>query len=76
MGATHKRITITLDDELENALFKYIRSMKKQYGATPSLAAIGRHALREFLAKRGFLRPERPRGPGSMEVRRDGDRAD
>ena len=55
-----KRATITLPDELEHALEEYLGSQ-----AVPlPLTAVAQAALREYLAKRGFLpsSPARPFG--------------
>lgn len=48
-----KRIPITLPDELEEVLETYQRSQD----APLPLAAVAQAALREYLARRGFLAP-------------------
>lgn len=48
-----RRATITLDDELEDAVEAYQRAQD----APPPLTAVTNAALREFLEERGFLTP-------------------
>ncbi len=50
-----RRATVTLTDEIENALEAYQQAQDVQ----PSLTAITQAALREYLAQRGFLRTRR-----------------
>lgn len=55
-----KRATITLPDELEEALEAYRRSQDVPL----ALTALAQAALREYLAKRGFLPPSSGRSFG------------
>ncbi|MDP9411330.1 MAG: hypothetical protein M3P70_12715 [Actinomycetota bacterium] len=55
-----KRATITLPDELEEALEAYRRSQDVPL----ALTALTQAALREYLAKRGFLPPPSGRSFG------------
>ena len=48
-----KRATITLPDELEQALNRYCQAQE----AAPSLTAVVQVALRQYLATRGYLPP-------------------
>jgi hypothetical protein len=52
-----KRISVTLDDDLEIALDAYISAQE----ARPSLTAVVQAAIREFLSGRGRLRTMRTR---------------
>ena len=52
-----KRVSVTLDDDLEVALEGYISSQE----AKPSLTAVVQAAIREFLVDRGCLRKRRSR---------------
>ena len=74
-----KRATITLPDELETALEAYRRSQEVPL----PLTALAQAALREFLARRGFLSPsaERPfkitparKGSGANDISSENDR--
>lgn len=74
-----KRATITLPDELEEALEAYRRSQ----GVALPLTALTQAALREYLGKRGFLPPSAGRsfkitpagkGSGAKDVSSDHDR--
>jgi hypothetical protein len=51
-----KRATMTLPDDLAEAVDDYVRTQE----APPALTAVMQAALREFLRKRGFLRTYRP----------------
>jgi Arc/MetJ-type ribon-helix-helix transcriptional regulator len=51
-----KRATVTLPDDLADAMDDYVRSQE----APPALTAVVQAALREYLRERGFLRPYRP----------------
>lgn len=58
-----KRVTITLDDDIEVALESYISSQE----AKPSLTAVIQAATREFLIGRNYLRRtplRQPKGRG------------
>jgi len=74
-----KRATITLPDELEEALAAYRRSQDVRI----PLTALTQAALREYLEKRGFLPPTTGRsfgitpsgrGSGSKDVSSEHDR--
>jgi hypothetical protein len=74
-----KRATITLPDELEEALEAYRRSQDLPI----PLTALAQAALREYLEKRGFLPPSsgrsfgitpNRRGSGSKDVSSEHDR--
>jgi hypothetical protein len=51
-----KRATVTLPDDLAEAVDNYTRSQS----ARPALTAIVQAALREYLSERGFLGTYRP----------------
>lgn len=51
-----KRATVTLPDDLAEAVDSY----RKAQEAPPTLTAIVQAALREYLRERGFLRSYRP----------------
>jgi hypothetical protein len=51
-----KRATITLTDELAAGVEEFVRAQD----APPAFTAIVQTALREYLRKRGFLRPYEP----------------
>ena len=51
-----KRATVTVSEGLEEALDLYIKDQE----ASPSLTAVMQAALRDFLANRGYLPPQRP----------------
>ncbi len=51
-----KRATVTISDDLESALDAYIKGQE----AAPALTAVVQAALREYLARRGFLRAPMP----------------
>jgi hypothetical protein len=74
-----KRATITLPDELEEALEAYRHSQEVPL----ALTALTQAALREYLAKRGFLPPSSERffgitstgrGSGTSDVSSEHDR--
>ncbi len=74
-----RRATITLPDDLEAALESYRRSQ----GVPLPLTALTQAALREYLAKRGFLPPSSERsfgitpsgrGSGASDVSSEHDR--
>ncbi len=50
-----KRATITLPNEIEEALEAY----RNDQEIPPALTAVAQAALREYLAERGYLRPAR-----------------
>jgi predicted transcriptional regulator len=73
-----KRTTITLTDEIEEALENY----QKAQDVNLSTTAITQAALREFLAQRGFLRTRRAfwltpaeHGSGDPHASRDHNRS-
>src|SRR5438105_4149200 len=51
-----KRATMTLPDDLAEAVERYVRAQE----APPALTTVVQAALREYLRNRGFLRPYRP----------------
>jgi hypothetical protein len=51
-----KRATMTLPDDLAEAVDTYLYAQD----ARPSLTALVQSALREYLHERGFLKPHRP----------------
>jgi hypothetical protein len=51
-----KRATMTIPDDLAEAVDEYVRSQE----APPALTTVMQTALREYLRERGFLRPYRP----------------
>jgi Arc/MetJ-type ribon-helix-helix transcriptional regulator len=51
-----KRATMTLPDDLAQAVDQYVKAQD----APPSLTAVVQAALREYLRERGYLRPYRP----------------
>jgi hypothetical protein len=72
-----KRATMTLPDDLAEAVEKYVQAQD----APPALTAVVQAALREYLRDRGFLRPYRPlkispasRGSGQRDVSENHDR--
>ena len=62
-----KRATITLPDELEDALEEYLRSQDVPL----ALTAVAQAALREYLVRRGFL-PASPARPFAITPAREG----
>lgn len=72
-----KRATMTLPDDLAEAVDNYLRAQE----APPALTTVVQAALREYLRERGFLRPYRPlkitpasRGSGRCDVSENHDR--
>ncbi|HEV3110396.1 MAG TPA: hypothetical protein VGY99_07865 [Candidatus Binataceae bacterium] len=72
-----KRATVTIPDDLEEAVERYAQSQD----ARPALTAIIQAALRQYLADRGYLRPSRPlritparKGSGRRDVSHAHDR--
>jgi len=51
-----KRATVTLPDDLTEAVENYVQAQE----APPALTAVLQAALREYLRERGFLRGRRP----------------
>ncbi len=60
-----KRATVTISDDLAQAVESYVRAQE----APPSLTAVVQAALRQYLADRGYLRA---RGPLRINVARHG----
>ncbi len=72
-----KRATVTIPDDLADALESYARDQE----ARPTLTVVVQAALRQFLAHRGYLRPRGPfhitpakRGSGLRDVSQEHDR--
>lgn len=72
-----KRATMTLPDDLAEAVNEYVRAQE----APPALTTVVQAALREYLRERGFLRQYRPlkitpapRGSGRSDVSINHDR--
>jgi Arc/MetJ-type ribon-helix-helix transcriptional regulator len=72
-----KRATVTIPDDLAQAVESYVRAQE----ARPPLTEVVQAALRQFLTERGYLRPSGPlritpakRGSGSRDVSRAHDR--
>jgi hypothetical protein len=72
-----KRATMTLPDDLAEAVQSYLRSQE----APPSLTTVVQVALRQYLRERGFLRGRRPleitpakKGSGRRDVSQEHDR--
>ena len=61
-----KRITITIDGDIESALNTYVSSLEIR----PSLTAVVQAALRQFLISKGQLRPSHGAGASRTESRR------
>jgi hypothetical protein len=66
-----KRATVTLPDDLAEAVDNYLRAQE----APPALTTVMQASLREYLGERGFLRKHRPlkirpakRGSGRSDV--------
>jgi len=51
-----KRATVTLPDDLAEAVDQYVRAQE----APPALTSVVQTALREYLQERGFLQTYRP----------------
>lgn len=73
-----KRATLTMTDELEQAVIAY----QQQQEVPPTLTAVAQAALREYLAERGYLSPRRAlritsakRGSGERDVSQEHDRS-
>jgi metal-responsive CopG/Arc/MetJ family transcriptional regulator len=72
-----KRATVTIPDELADAVEKYVRDQD----APPPLTAVVQAALRQYLSQRGYLRTRGPlritparRGSGLRDVSKEHDR--
>ncbi len=72
-----KRATMTLPDDLAEAVDRYLKAQE----APPALTTVVQAALREYLRERGFLRQYRPlqitpaaRGSGLSDVSVNHDR--
>ena len=72
-----KRATVTLPDDLTQAVDRYVRDQE----APPSLTAVVQAALRQYLKERGYLRASGPlritpakRGRGRRDVNQAHDR--
>jgi hypothetical protein len=72
-----KRATVTLPDDIEEAIEAYRRDQE----IPPDLTAIVQVALRAYLSERGYLRPYRPlritpdeKGSGKSDVSVEHDR--
>ena len=72
-----KRVTVTIPDDLEDAVEEFVRAQD----APPALTAVIQAALRQFLSSRGFLRARQPlhirpaaHGSGRRDVSRSHDR--
>ncbi len=50
-----KRASVTLTDDLAEAVYKYVQAQE----APPALTTVVQAALREYLRERGFLRTDR-----------------
>jgi hypothetical protein len=51
-----KRATVTIPDDLEDAVERYCRA----HEAAPALTTVVQAALRQYLSDRGYLRPSAP----------------
>ena len=72
-----KRATVTIPDDLADAVESYVRDQE----ARPPLTAVVQAALRQYLALRGYLRPAGPlrirparRGSGHRDISQEHDR--
>ena len=72
-----KRATITLPDDLDDALEAY----RRDQDVPPALTAVAQAAIQEYLTQRGYLIPSKslrirpaPRGSGSADVSLDHNR--
>ncbi len=72
-----KRATVTIPDDLADAVESYVRDQE----APPPLTAVVQAALRQYLALRGYLRPAGPfqltpakRGSGRRDISIEHDR--
>jgi len=71
-----KRATMTIPDDLAQAMDKYVQAQE----APPALTAVVQAALREYLRQRGFLNEYRPlritpakKGSGRSDVSQNHD---
>jgi hypothetical protein len=72
-----KRATITIPDEIQQALAAYCHDQ----GSNPNLSSVLQDALRDFLAERGYMPPSRAlritpaeHGSGKTDISTDHDR--
>lgn len=72
-----KRATMTLPDDLEQALANYTQAQE----APPSLTTVVQAALRQYLSERGYLRVRKPfkitpalKGSGRSDISQNHDR--
>ena len=72
-----KRATITIPDDLEDAVERYCRA----HEAAPALTTVVQAALRQYLSDRGYLRPSGPlritparKGSGRRDISQSHDR--
>jgi len=72
-----KRATVTLPDDLADAVEHYVRDQE----APPPLTAVVQAALRQYLSLRGYLRPAAPfrltparHGSGRRDISEEHDR--
>lgn len=72
-----KRATVTIPDDLADAVEKYVRDQE----APPALTTVMQAALRQYLALRGYLRPAGPlrirpakKGSGHRDISQEHDR--
>lgn len=72
-----KRATVTIPDDLADAVQSYVRDQE----APPPLTAIVQAALRQYLSLRGYLRPVTPfkltparHGSGHRDISQEHDR--
>jgi hypothetical protein len=72
-----RRATITIPDDLADAVDTYVQRQE----AKPALTAVVQAALRQYLGDRGYLRNQSPlqitpakRGSGRRDVSREHDR--
>jgi hypothetical protein len=77
MVVSVKRATITLSDDLEEAVERYVEA----HDARPALTAVIQAALRQYLTDRGYLRSSGPlritparKGSGRRDVSKAHDR--
>jgi hypothetical protein len=72
-----RRATVTIPDDLDEAVQNYVRA----HDAPPALTAVIQAALRQYLLDRGYLRPSGPlritparNGSGRRDISRLHDR--
>ncbi len=72
-----KRATVTIPDDLEDAVERYCRA----HEAAPALTTVIQAALRQYLSDRGYLRPSGPlritaarKGSGRRDISQSHDR--